>query len=192
VTYVKAGGGSATDTHYLAQAAAIDDSNSPFATIRDELLEHPSNRGPVVVYIPSNLRASIEALTAFIEVTDPAVMLGANSDGLTGAIDRGFGDEVLGYIKGDQCWIVEWRALPDSYMIAHARGGGPVVKMREYPSAALQGFFPEMHSPDGNLQVTRMLRYAGFGVANRIAALAYRVGNASYAIPTGYDAPLGV
>lgn len=192
VTYVKIGGTSATDTHYLAQASAIADATNPFDTIRDELLEHPSNMAPIVVYIPSNLRASIEGLTAFIEVDDPNIMLGTTADQVSGSIDRGFGDEVLGYVKGSKCWIVEWRALPDNYMIAHARGGGPVLKMREYPVAALQGFFMENASPDGNLQITRMLRYCGFGVGNRVAALVMRIGNGSYAVPTGYDAPLAV
>jgi hypothetical protein len=192
VTYVKVGGASATDTHYLAQASAIDDSNNPFDTIRDELLEHPSNGGPIAVYTPTNLRASIEALTAFIEISDPAIRLSISSDELVTNLDRGFGDELIGYIKGSRCYIIEWRALPDDYLVAHARGGGPVLKMREYPATRLQGFFMENHSPDGNLQVTRMLRYAGFGVSNRVAALVMRIGNGTYAIPTGYDAPLGV
>ena len=62
--------------------------------------------------------------------------------------------------------------------------------MRQYPSTALQGLFTENHSPDGNLHESRFIRYAGFGARNRIAALVYRIGNGSYAIPTGYTAPL--
>lgn len=192
VTYVKVGGAAAVDTHHLAQAAAIADATNPFDTIRDELLEHPSNTGPLVCYVASDLKATIEALTSFKEVNDNAIRLGADSDELVGAIDRGPGDEVVGYITGSRIWIVEWRALPSTYMICHARGGGPVIKMREYPSDALSGFFMENHSPDGNLALTRMLRYAGFGVANRVGAVVMRIGNASYAIPSGYDAPLAV
>lgn len=190
VVYNKIGGAAATDTHYLAQAAAILDGSNPFPTIYSELIEHPTNQGPVVVYTPSNLVDSIAALTSFVEVGDPDILVGNATDQLGRVIDRGLGDEVLG--KASKCWIVEWRALPDNYMIAHAQGAGPVLKMREYPSAALQGFFAENHSPDGNLQLMRMIRYAGFGVANRIAAVAYRIGNAAYAIPTGYGAPLAV
>jgi hypothetical protein len=37
-----------------------------------------------------------------------------------------------------------------------------------------------------------MIRYAGFGVLNRVAAMITRVGNASYAIPSGFTAPLPV
>lgn len=190
VTYLRIAGETSVDEHYLAQAAAIGDAANPFGTIYDELMEHPSNSGPVIVYVPSNLTDAIEGLTAFTEVGDPDLRYGVNTDQIESVIDRGFGDEVIG--KANKCWIVEWRALPDSYMIAHATGAGPVLRMREYPAGGLQGLFAENHSPDGNLRETRMIRYAGFGVANRIGAVAYRVGNAAYAIPTGYDAPLAV
>lgn len=189
-TFNLVGGTAADDEHYLAQAASIDDNNDPFDDIYEELMQHPSNRGPVVVYVPTNLTASIESLTAFIEVGDPDIRFGTNTDQLGGVIDRGLGDEVLGKI--DKCWIIHWRALPDSYMLAHAQGAGPFVMMREYPDTSLQGLFMERNSPDGNLEEVRMLRYAGFGVRNRIAACVYRIGNGSYAIPSGYDAPLAV
>ena len=190
VAYTKVGGATAVDTHQLAQAAAIGDSANPFDDIYDELMEHPSNEGPVVVYVPTNLTTTIEALTAFTEIGDPDLRYGVNTTQVAAPFTRGLGDEVLG--KVNKCWIVEWRSLPDSYMLAHAQGAGPVMAMREYPAAGLQGLFTESHSPDGNLQETRLIRYAGFGVRNRIAALVYRIGDASYAIPSGYDAPLAV
>lgn len=187
VTYNLIGGNAGTDNHYLAGTAAL--SSSTFVMIRDELLEHPSNTGPVVVYVPSNLVSDIEAIGDFVEVGDPDIQPGAMADTLVGRIGRGFGDEVLGKVA--KCWIVEWRALPDNYMIAHSIDN-PVLAMREYPAAELQGFFMERHSPDGNIQETRMLRYAGFGVANRIAAVVYQHGTAQYGVPSGFDAPLGV
>lgn len=194
VTYNKVGGTQATDTHYLAQAAAIDDSNNPFDDIYDELMEHPSNRGPVVVYVPTNLTSAIEALTAFVEIGDPDLRYGVASTEIENAAEamniKGFGDEVLG--KVNKCWVVEWRALPDGYMLAHAAGGGPVVKGRQYPADSLQGLFAENHSPDGNLKEVRMIRYIGFGVVRRIAAVVYYVGGGAYSIPTGYGAPLAV
>lgn len=190
VEYNKVGGSTATDTHYLAQADAIDDSHNPFDDIYDELMEHPSNgNGPVVVYVPTNLTSSVEALTAFTEVGDPDLRYGVNTTQIGAAFGRRFGDEVLG--KVNKCWVIEWRALPDSYMIAVAEGAGPILGMREYPAPALQGLFTES-PPDGNLKETHLIRYAGFGVRNRIGALAYRVGNGSYAIPSGYTAPLAV
>lgn len=189
VKYVKTGGASETDDHYLAQAAAISDAANPFPTIHKELNEHPSNVGEVVVYVPTNLVDDVEALSDFVEVRDPSIDPGANKDRLVASIDRGFGDKLIGYVS--RCWIVEWKALPDDYMIAHVRGQ-VVLGMREYPAAELQGFFPEFHSADGNTRITRMLRFAGFGVMNRVAACVMRIGNAAYAVPASYDAPLAI
>jgi hypothetical protein len=193
VQYVGWGGSSAMANHYAAQAAAIADATNPYLTIRDTLMTYPSNRGPIVAYIPANLRATTEALASFVAVTDPAIQLGMDSDQIRGGvIDQGFGDQVLGFVKGANVWVVEWRAMPDSYILAHARGTGPAVGMREYPAPELQGFFPENFSADGNTAEHRMIRYAGFGVLNRVAAMAVRIGNASYAIPSGFTAPLAV
>lgn len=190
VIYNRAGGTSATDNHYLAQAAGIADVTNPFGTLYSELSEHPGNRGPFIAYIPTNLRSDTEALIGFIEITDPDITLGANSDRVSGAVDAGFGDEVIG--KVNKMWIVEWKALPDDYILAHARGNTSPLAMRQYPAAEIQGFFPEFHNVDGNHMVNRMLRYAGFGVQDRVAMAVMRVGNGTYAIPAGYDAPLAI
>lgn len=190
VIYNRVGGAASSDDHYLATADAIADATNPFPALYDELAEHPSNRGPFVVYVPTNLADSVEGLTGFVEVGDPDIALGANSDTISGTIDRGFGDEVLG--KVNRFWVIEWKALPDSYMVAHARGAGTPLAMREYPEAALQGLFTEFNDVDGNLMETRMIRYAGYGVQDRVAVAVQRIGNASYAVPTGYDAPLAV
>lgn len=179
-----------TDTHYLAQAAGIADATNPFTAIRDNLNEHPTNMGPYVAYIPTNLRATTEALTAFVEVTDGNVRLGSDQDQLLGTVGPGMGDQVLGYIKGAGVWVVEWRSLPDNYIVWHARGGEAPIAMREYMPASLKGLFLETHSQDGNLRETRFLRYCGFGVTNRVSMGVTRIGNGTYAIPTGYTAPL--
>ena len=74
-----------------------------------------------------------------------------------------------------------------------ARGAStPALAMREYPAAELQGLFPENHSPDGNLNIYRLLRYAGFGALNRTAALAFYIGGGAYTTPAGYATPLAV
>lgn len=189
VTYVRKGGSAAADTHYLAQAGAIADATNPFPAIYAELMEHPSNSGPVKVYVPTANVDAVKGLANFTAVIDADVTPAATARALNASIDRGFGDEVLGKVDG--CWVIAWGRLPDDYLLAHA-SGNPILGMREYDAPSLQGFFPETHSPDGNVVVNRMLRYAGFGVRNRVAALVQRVGNASYAIPTGYDAPLPV
>ncbi|MCC6490682.1 MAG: hypothetical protein IT364_24565 [Candidatus Hydrogenedentes bacterium] len=190
VVYVRKGGSSSTDTHYLAQAAAISDVANPFPTIYDELMEHPSNSGPVVCYVPSALTAAIEALTSFVPVVDPDIAPGIASDRLVAnsTAVRGWGDEVLG--KVDKCWIVEARGLPSTHIVAHAIGAGPVLGMRQYPAPELQGLFTRNSQPAGNLTKTSFYRYAGFGAMNRVAAVVYYVGGGAYVIPTGYENPI--
>lgn len=192
VTYLRKNGLVTTDDHYLAQAAGILDASNPFPTIYSELSEHPENAGAsIVAYVPTNQVSAVKALANFEPVADGDIQLGSGSNLLVGSIDRGFGDELLG--KTDKVWVVEWAMLPDDYIIATARGARfPALRMREYAAASLKGLFAEEHSPDGNLMENRLIRYAGFGAYNRVGALAYRIGNASYAIPTGYDAPLAI
>lgn len=189
VTYVRKGGTASTDTHHIAQAGAIADATNPFPTIYAELMEHPSNVGPVKVYVPTANIAAVKGLANFVPVIDVDVTPAATARTLSATLDRGFGDEVLGKVDG--CWVIAWGRLPTDYLIGHA-AGVPILGMREYDAPNLQGFFPETHSPDGNVIVNRMLRFAGFGVRNRVAAVVQRVSNGAYAIPTGYDAPLAV
>lgn len=181
-----------TDNHYLAQANAIDDTNNPFPAIRAELNEHPENTGATIVaYIPSNLRGAVEGLTNFYEIGDPNIRLGQGTAALDGNVAPGMGDEFIGYVDG--VWIIEWQLLPDNYIVAVARGAEEKpLRMRQYPVSDLQGLFTEEHSPDGNLQEHRFIRFAGFGAYNRVGALVYRIGNAAYAVPAEYDAPLKV
>lgn len=178
----------AIDDHYLAQAAAISDAANPFTIIETELMEHPSNVGRILVYIPTGLKATIIALATFKSVNDPNVVDPSGSYA-TNVPNVGPGEEVIGYIEGTNCWIVLWSAMPANYMIAKMEGKA-VLGFREYPFPEVQGFFPEFEDVDGNHFVSRLLRYAGYGVKDRVGALVYRIGNAAYAIPTGYDAPL--
>lgn len=191
VVYVRKGGASATDTHYLAQANAIGNADNPFPAIYDELAEHPSNAGPYVAYIPTNLKTAVMALDDFVEINDPDINLGANASTVVGSIAQGFGDEVLG--KANKMWIVEWKRLPDSYILALAQGASdPILGMRQHAEPELQGLFPEFQNIDGNRFLNKFIRMCGFGVRNRVGAVVYRIGNSSYAIPSGYTAPLPV
>lgn len=191
VLYTRKGGTSAIDNHYLAQAAAIADATNPYPTIETELTEHPSNTGATIVaYIPTALVATTQALATFVPVNDPDIIQGTDTARLSGSIAEGFGDEVLGKVGG--VWIVEWKRLPADIILGVAVGADPVVGMREYPAASIQGLFPEFQNVDGNRHLNKFIRFCGFGVRNRVGALVYRVGNAAYAIPAGYTAPLPV
>ena len=192
VTYIRKNGDSAIDDHYLAQAAAISDGNSPFTTIYNDLVEHPVNaNAQIVAYVATDQVSSIQGLTAFDAVQDPDVALGSGSNQLTGSIDRGFGDELLG--KVEKCWIVEWSSLPDGYILAVARGTAKEpLRMREYPASELKGLFQESNSDDGNRMERRFIRYAGFGAFNRVGALVQYIGGGSYVDPTDFLTPLAV
>lgn len=179
------------DNHYFAQAGAISDAANPFPKLYDALIEHASNADPYVVYVPTNLAESIEGLASFVPQSDPDIVQATTRDRLANsgsAQVRGPGHSIIG--KSNRLWIVEWRSLPDNYMLAVATGSAPFLRMREYDATGLQGLFPEFHSPDGNLIENRFVRYAGFGVKNRLAAAVYQIGSAAYTIPTGFVTPL--
>lgn len=179
----------ATDNHYLAQEDDIDDTHNPFETIEAELLEHPSNTGNILCCINKSLKADVIALSTFKSVADPNIAY-TTTETATNVPAVGPGEEVIGYIEGTKCWIVLWEGgMPDDYILAKMAGKA-ILKARDHAEAELQGFFPEVANVDGNHFVNRMLRYRGYGVHDRVGACVMRIGNASYAVPTGYDAPL--
>lgn len=193
--YAFAGGTVATDDHYLAQAAAIADGANPFGNIYKKLNEHPDNIGEYAVYVPTNLADAVGALTELVEKPDRNVVLGANSDTLTndGSRHLRFGQRVIGYLKSSQMWAIEWKRLPSNYMLAVAPDGPtPPLRMREHEESELQGLFPEFASPDGNLELQKFIRMAGFGVFNRTGAVVQYIGGGAYVIPSGYTTPLAV
>lgn len=199
VTYLRRNGSSATDTHHIAQANTISNSDNPFATLYKELDEHPSNSGPYVAYIPTNLTDEVEALDDLIPPDDPSLIISENNTRLRiglnpdiSAYDQGpilFGERYLGRVNGMHC--IEWASLPDDYIPFQSIGAGPFMGWREEPEEELRGLFTEIDPGDGNVLVKRWIRRCGFGVINRIAAGVLRVGNGSYDEPTGYRAPLG-
>jgi hypothetical protein len=178
----------ATDTHYSAQANAIDDANNPFPGIHDELVEHPENGDRVIAMVPTGLRASIEGLATFFAAPDPNISLGIASDRLVGSFGEPVPGEVFGYADG--VWVSEWRALPADYIIAINVGGEAPLAMREDEEEQLRGFAQIATREDHPYWEAQYMRRAGFGAWNRVGALVHRVGNGAYAIPTGYTAPL--
>jgi len=181
----------ATDTHYLAQASAIDDSNNPYPTIYSELTEHPENDGEVVCFIPTNLKTTTEALATYYPERDPNVAEGSGVSVLSGTLGvplPGGARSLLGYT--DKCWIAEWKSLPDNYIVAMTTGGERPLRMREEPETSLQGFRRVAERNDHPFYESQWLRSAGFGAYNRVGAVVYRIGNGTYAVPTNYASPM--
>jgi hypothetical protein len=190
VTYgVVAGGAAATDTHHIAQAGDIATTN-PYPTIRTELLEHPANTGDVVVFIPSGTNSTqTKALASFNPVADPNIAPGVSSDRLVGSLGITTPGTLIGY-EDSGVWIVEWPQLPADYLVGVTTGGDRPLAMRQDPEAELQGFNKVAERNDHPFYESQFLRRAGFGARNRVGAVVMRVGNGTYAEPTGYTAPI--
>lgn len=180
----------ATDTHQLAQANAIGaGADNPYPIIFNELMEHPENSGEVVAFIPTALKATTTALTTFYPLADGNLQPGSGSTVLTGGLGVATPGNLLGY-EASRVWIVEWPSLPSTHIVAVATGGNRALGMREDPEPELQGFNRVAERDDHPFYESQWLRRAGFGGRNRIGAVVYRVGNGTYAAPSGYAPPI--
>lgn len=197
VTYLSGNGTMATAQHYLAQANAISNTDDPYETLFGVLDTPASNMGEKIAFIPTNLVATTIALADFYPAQDGNIQYGSGVSVAVAEVNRtdpvtnsplvSFGDRLLGYhVSG--MWIVQKKSLPDSYILAMVDGADPVLAERIEPDPELQGLFPEYHSVDGNHEVSRLIRRNGYGAQNRVGAAIMRVGNGTYAIPSGYDA----
>lgn len=178
-----------TDTHYLATANAIADATNPFDTIYQELTEHPENTGEVVALIPTDLKASVEALATFHPITDPNLDMGAQAVRVVGGLGAQLPGMLLGYTEA-KVWIAEWKSLPSGYIVATTTGGDRPLAMRQDATPSLQGFNRVADRNDYPFYESQYLRIAGFGAWNRVNGLVYRIGNGSYAVPTNYTSPM--
>lgn len=180
----------ATDTHQLAQANAIGaGADNPFPAIKTELMEHPENGGDVIAFMGTGLTTTTKALATFNPIADPNVRAGANTDVLTGTLGVATPGTLFGY-EDSGVWLVEWPSLPANYIIAVTTQGPRPLAMREDPEPELQGFQRVAERNNHPFYESQWLRRAGFGARNRIGAVIQRVGNGTYAVPTGYTAPM--
>lgn len=184
------GDSGATDTHYIAQTAAVADGTNPFPVIYKELTEHAENDGEVLVLIPSNVRTAVEGLASFRPVRDPNVQPADTAATLVGRFGAAVPGEIIGY--ADKCWIAEWRGLPDNTLVGLMTGGERPLAMREPTAPVLQGFKQEAERNDHPWYERQWTRRAGFGGWNRVGAVVYQVGNGDtvFDVPTGYASPM--
>lgn len=191
VTYLRKNGTSSVDTHQLGMTNAIGTgADNPFPSIVSELTEHPENRGQVICFIPSGLKATVSALATFIETPDNNVLLGSGSDTLR---VNGPGVPVPGQVIGYEtsgCWIVVWDAIPANYILSVTTEGPRPLAMREDPEPELQGFKKVAERNDHPFYENQFLRRAGFGAWNRVGAHVTEISDASYDVPTGFVAPI--
>lgn len=179
-----------TAEHYTGQAGSISNSANPFTANEDILRAHPSNTGVIVHYIPSGLVADTTALASFYpyNANNGLVAFGGNTDVAAEQVARflGFGNEVLGVVG--EGVIVLSRRLPAGYVVSMVDGVEKPLVMREEPEASLQGLQTVSIQVDSNFRKWDFYRKAGFAVRNPIAIAVREVADATYDIPTNYDA----
>lgn len=180
----------AVDTHYLAQAAAPATATNPFPTIYTELTEHPENSTDVVCFINSAEASAVQGITGFVGINDPNIRPASTSAVLTGALDADLPARAMLLGRVNNCWIVQWNAVPATYIIAISIGGTPPLVRRVDPEPELQGFRPVDRIDQFPFFQDNWQRRIGFGGWNRVGAVVMKTGNASYSVPTNYAVPM--
>lgn len=190
-TYLQLSGAdnTATDNHYLFHNNPVATGTDPTGTIRNELVEHPENDGEAVLFVPTNLKSAYEGLAAFNPLRDTNIQPGASQDVVTGTLGAAVPGEVFGY-HDSKIWLVEWKSLPDNYLVAVTTGGERPLARRQEPEPELQGFRLVAERNDHPWNERQWYRAAGYGGRNRVGAVVCRVGAAAYAVPTNYTAPI--
>lgn len=180
-----------TDNHYLGQAAAITGASSdPFPTIWAELTEHPENgNGEVVAFVPTNLLPAIMALPGFRPLPDTNLKMADTITVLQATLGVRVPGRLWGYTDA-RVWIVEWRRLPNNYIVSFMTSALAPIRMRQDPLPELQGFVEMPREDDFPYTKRRWLRKAGFAGWNRVGACVMLIGNASYSTPAGYTRPM--
>lgn len=182
----------ATENHYLETnyaSASISDTNDPYATAVDELVEHfgeQTGNGNIVTFINNAEVAKTLALTNFVEVPDQYIRSGTNTDIPTGL------PNIPGKIIGRHesgTWISVWRWIPSGWLFSTDIEVAPPLKMRVDP--AYTGL------PRGLQLVARDYEFPfsaafwrhrfGVGTSNRLNGVVQELGTGgTYTIPTAF------
>ena len=182
-----------TDTHYLAQANSIgNSSDDPFGAIYAELTEHPENggdTGDVICFVPTGLKASIEALSNFYPLVDNNLQTGSGVTTLSRVPTIQTPGTLFGY-HAEKVFFYEWKSLPAGYLIATTTNAEKPLAMRQHPEPQLRGFSKVAERQDYPFWEAQYVRWAGFGSWNRVGAVVMRIGNGTYAIPSNYTSPM--
>lgn len=182
----------ATDSHFLFQAAGIADATNPYPTIVAELLEHPVNTGEVISFIPTGLKATTQALTEFrTAALSPDIQLGSTVTRLVGDLNVTLpvGATVLGKTDSGS-WIVEWPAIPAGYIISITTNGPRPLARRQFDNALLQGFRAMGERNDFPYFEEQWQRWEGYGAWNRTGVVVTQIGAGSYTVPTNFGVPM--
>jgi len=183
----------ATENHYAETNylyTAIDDTNNPLVTVRNELEEHfgtPTGGSNIVVFCNNAEEPYITALSDFDPVIDRFIRAGQDTDEPVN-LPFELPGKILGRSNG--VWVVEWRWIPAHYLLGiHLDAPAPLM-MRVDPA--------DTGLPRGLTMVARDNEYPfedshfshrfGIGAGNRLNGAVLKVGtDGAYAIPAGYS-----
>jgi len=178
----------ATDTHVLGASSLT---TTIAAAAAANLKEHPENgSGPVVLFVPTASKATVQGFTDFVPISDPNLSYGTVTTTLTGRVPQSIPGEVFGYLESAGAFVSEWTTIPDNYLIGIMPGGEKPLAMREDAEDNLRGY--QMIGERENVPwwERQFLRRAGFGAWNRVGAIVYETDNATYSIPSNYTSPM--
>jgi hypothetical protein len=189
-TYLRnASGAASADTHHKG-SAALD--NAMLQDMRDELIEHDENGGTeaqVVVFVPPSSSAAVKALTGFVASADPNITYGTGANAYSGSFGAIAPGVELGYSTSAMVHIREWAKIPANYAIAVTDSGLSPLLYREDEEQSLRGFHEIPGREDTPYLQRIWIRRRGYAAFNRVGAVVYRTNNATYAIPSGFQAP---
>lgn len=181
----------ATEDHYLVSGyttANISDTNNPFPTLRNELEEHfgtPTGFGNIVAFINTAEVAKVQDLTDFIDVTDIAVTPGNDTDTLNGLPN--VPGRILGRVDG--VWVVEWRYIPATYILAiDLDQPAPLKKRVPEAGTGLPAMLDIVAQDEKYPITTRNYEHLmGVGVGNRLNGVVMQLkASGTYDIPAAY------
>jgi hypothetical protein len=127
----------ATEDHYLVSgytSSTISDTNNPYSTISDELVEHfgrTTGGENIVSFINKAERAVTQGLTDFVEVEDRFVRSGADAD-IPDSVIMGPG-QYIGRVTGSS-HIKIWDWIPSGYILSVYLDAEKPIKMRVDPA----------------------------------------------------------
>lgn len=184
----------ATDNHFLESgyaASAIDATNNPIVTLRDEIEEHfgggTMGGSNLAVFINNAQTAKVTAITGFTQVDQRHVTEGADSAVADQNVPSGLPGKMLGYANG--AWVSEWRWIPSGYMLAiHLDAAKPILERVDPEETGLGTGLQLIGETESSPLVASHYRHRfGFGVGNRLNAAVMEFGTGgSYTIPTIY------
>lgn len=179
-------------THYTAQAGAISDSADPFPAIKNLATQYAgtSANDRVVAFVGDSTNvANIKNLSGFNRVDrtrftnwgDNVSLVDMGADTFIG-----MGDEVLGEHE-EGVLVIRKQDLPANYIPWFNLDAPPPIGIREDEVVSLRGLFNiDAIENSGNTLLRRFRRKIGFAPVNRTGFGVHRIGNGSYAAPTGY------